>query len=75
MMGIRINAVKSMVWNNETNQMVIKTAVSVDLVGNQGTVFASEGPIYCETGQEIFEASMILKQRLVGSIIPNDTII
>jgi hypothetical protein len=71
-MGIRVNAEKSLVWDFALDQMVTKTAVSVDVVGNKGTVYVSEGPIYCETGQEIFEATQLLKKRLINELVLND---
>lgn len=76
-MGIQVNAERSLVWDFETNRIVPRTAVSVSIIGNHGTVYATEGPIYCQTRQEIFEATMMLKQRLVGSLVPqsNDRII
>jgi hypothetical protein len=68
-MGIQVNAEKSLVWDKESNQIVPRTAVTVSVVGNHGTVYATEGPVYCQTGQEIFEATMMLKNRLIGSIV------
>lgn len=74
-MGLKVDAVKSLIWDYETNTMVPKTAVTVSIVGNHGTVYAYEGPLYCQTAQEIYEATQLLKQRLVGTLVPKDRII
>ncbi len=71
-MGIKVNVEKVLVWDYTIDNMVSRTAVSVDVVGNQGSVYASEGPIYCETGQEIFEATQILKNRLVTGLVSSN---
>lgn len=63
-MGMRIDTEKVMVWDHEQNQMVVRTEVSVSVVGNKGTVFAYEGPLLCRTAQDIHEATHELKERL-----------
>ena len=70
-MGIKVDVEKALIWDKMVDCMVIKSAVSVSLVGNHGTVYAFEGPIFCSNGQEIFEATQILKNRLIGHIIEN----
>ena len=67
-MGLQINAVKSLVWDNFLNKMRIKTRVSVSIVTNRGTVLAEEGPLYCTTAQEVFEATMVLRNRIVANL-------
>lgn len=71
-MGIKVHADKSLVWDNESNQMVMRTAVSVSIVGINGTVYAIEGPIYCQTGHDIFEATTLLKNRIIGRLPRNE---
>lgn len=70
-MGIQVRADKTLVWDNETDTMVVRTAVSVAIVGNHGSEYAIEGPIYCQSSQEIFEASQMLRQRLVSTLVPS----
>ena len=70
-MGIRVNVDKGFVWDNEQQQMVIRSKVVAQIVSNHGTVYAEEGPLYCSTAQEIFEASMTLRRRLVKDLEPS----
>ena len=67
-MGLQIDAVKSLVWDNISNQMQVKTKVSVSIVTNRGTILAEEGPLYCNNGQEVFEATMMLRNRIVTNL-------
>ena len=67
-MGLRINADRTLVWDNTSNQMQIKTMVTVSIVTNRGTVLAEEGPLFCDNGQEIFEATMMLRNRIVAHL-------
>lgn len=60
-----IETQKIMIWDKFNNKMVVKTEVWVQVVGSQGTVFFEEGPIFCESGQEIFQAITLLKQTLI----------
>ena len=61
---------KKMLWDNQEHKMVIKSEVVVQLVTNKGTVVLEAGPLYCANAQEIFIATMQLKEeieRYVGS--------
>lgn len=59
-----IEITPSLVWDNAASCMVSRKAVVVQIVGNKGTVYAEEGPMYAQTAQEVFEAVQILKARL-----------
>ena len=59
---------KKLVWDLETNQLVQRIEVFVQIIGTQGTVFDEEGPLLVKSGQEIFEAVMLLKERLLHRI-------
>jgi hypothetical protein len=48
--------------------MVAKTEVVVQLIGTAGTVFAEEGPLFCSSGQEVFQATQLLKERLIKNL-------
>lgn len=72
-MGIKVNVDKGFMWDNEQQQMVIRSKVVVQIVSNHGTVYAEEGPLYCSTAQEIFEASMTLRKRLVKDLVPDQS--
>lgn len=72
-MGFKVNVDKGFVWDNEQQQMVIRSKVVVQIVSNHGTVYAEEGPLYCSTAQEIFEATMTLRRRLVKDLVPEPT--
>lgn len=56
---------KVLLWDNETNCLVQKKEVWVQIVGNKDTVFFEEGPLYVENGQEILQAVQLLKDRLI----------
>ena len=59
----------SLVWDNCSNQMVSRKEVVVQIIGNRGSIYAEEGPLYAQTGQEIFEAVQALKGRLMKNAI------
>ena len=58
-----------MIWDKDQNKLVAKTEVWVQLVGNKGTVFVEEGPLYCENAHEILHAQQELKERML-KILP-----
>lgn len=62
---------KKLIWNQDTQQMEIKSEVVVQLVSNLGNVMAEEGPLFCSNGQEIFMAYQTLKDRLVKNLMEN----
>jgi hypothetical protein len=66
---LEITTEKKLVWDNEANQMVVKTEVYCYLLGNKGTRFVEEGPMYCSTALEILQAADILKERLVLNLL------
>lgn len=65
-MAYHIDAAKVLIWDNQSAQMEIKTEVLVYIKGNKGTVFAVEGPLYCNNAQEVFIAVQELKSRLTS---------
>lgn len=67
-MGIRVDVEPSLVWDNGTRKMVKRSAVTVHMVGNKGTIFASAGPMYAVTAAEVFEATQTLRSRLVAHL-------
>lgn len=67
-MAFNVQVNPSLVWDNCSNQMVSRKEVVVQIVGNKGTIYAEEGPLYAQTGQEIFEAVQTLKRRLITMI-------
>lgn len=67
-MGIRVDTEKVMLWDSDVSKMVVKTAVTVSLVGNKGSVYACKGPIFCADSAEIFEASQTLRARLTSHL-------
>lgn len=67
-MGTRIDTQKVLLWDNEQSRIVTKTEVIVSLVTNKGTVIMESGPLYCEDGKEIFEATRLLYERLISSL-------
>lgn len=67
-MPITVETDKMLIWDNQKTKMVTKTRVAVRLLGNRGSVYNQEGPIYVETPQEISEAVQLLKNRLIGSL-------
>ncbi|HRY17259.1 MAG TPA: hypothetical protein P5149_02550 [Candidatus Competibacteraceae bacterium] len=68
MMSFTIAADKALVWDRQQNQMVQKIRVVVSLIGNRGSVYREAGPLYAETGQEVFEAVQLLRTRLIQSL-------
>lgn len=68
-MSLAITADKALVWDIQQTKMVQKIRVAVSLVGNQGSVFRETGPLYVETPQEVFEATRLLRTRLIKSLI------
>lgn len=64
-MGLKIDTEKVLKWNNDTNRMDVTVEVTVSIVTNQGTVLFEEGPMYCKTGQDVYLASELLKERLL----------
>jgi hypothetical protein len=67
-MPITVETDKMLIWDNQKTKMVTKTRVAVSLLGNRGSVYNQEGPIYVETPQEISEAVQLLKYRLIRSL-------
>jgi hypothetical protein len=67
-MSLKIEAEKVLVWDNDLHRIVPRTAVRVLFVGNKGTVFAEQGPLYCETAKDMFDAVQQLKKRLIGQL-------
>lgn len=67
-MPITVETDKALVWDNQQTKMVTKTRVAVRLLGNRGSVYNEEGPLYVETSQEISEAVQLLKNRLIRSL-------
>lgn len=55
---------KKWIWDQETNSLVQRSEVMVQLIGNRVSVFAEEGPLYVSSAQEIFEAVQVLRERL-----------
>lgn len=74
-MGLKLDTEKVLIWDSDINKMVIKTEVTVSLVGNHGSIYAVKGPIYCTNAQEIYEANLMLRHRLVGYLVPSDRMI
>ncbi len=68
-MSLAIAADKALVWDNQQTKMVQKIRVAVRLVGNHGSIFREAGPLYVETTQEIFEATQLLRARLIKSLL------
>lgn len=60
-----IETKKVLIWDSFKNTIVVKTEVWVQVKGNKGTVFFEEGPLFCESGQEIFQAVTQLKHALL----------
>lgn len=69
-MSLAIAAEKSLVWDRQQAQMVQKIRVMAHLVGNHGSVYGEAGPLYVENAQEAFEASQLLRARLIKSLLP-----
>ncbi len=69
-MSLAITAEKVLVWDQQQTRMVQKTRVVVHLVGNRGSIYGKAGPLYIETAQEFFEASQLLRARLIKSLLP-----
>lgn len=67
-MGLKVDTEKVMLWDNDASKMVIKTAVTVSLVGNKGSIYACEGPIICTNGADIFEAVQTLRSKLTAQL-------
>jgi hypothetical protein len=67
-MPIRVETDKALIWDNQKTKMVTKTRVAVRLLGNRGSIYNQEGPMYVETPQEISEAVQLLKTRLIRSL-------
>lgn len=67
-MPITVETDKTLVWDNQQTKMVTKTRVAVRLLGNRGSVYNEEGPLYAETSQEISEAVQLLRNRLIRSL-------
>lgn len=67
-MPVSIEADKTLVWDNQQTKMVVKTRVFVRLLGNKGSVYLEQGPLYVDTVQETMEAIHLLKTRLVHSL-------
>lgn len=67
-MGIQISTQKVLLWDNEQSRIVLKTEVIVRIVTNKGTVLVEAGPLYCIDGREIFEATKILRERMIASL-------
>mgnify|MGYP001179604627 CR=1 FL=1 len=67
-MSLFITAEKSLVWDQQQTRMVQKIRVAVYLVGNHGGIYGEAGPLYVETAQEVFEASQLLRARLIKSL-------
>lgn len=68
-MSIKIETKRQLVWDKEQSKMVIKIMVYAQLIGNADTLFAEEGPLYCDTGKDVFDASQLLKDRLIKNLI------
>lgn len=69
-MSLAIATEKSWVWDQQQAQMVQKIRVIAHLVGNRGSIYSEAGPLYVETAQEVFEASQLLRARLIKSLLP-----
>jgi hypothetical protein len=67
-MSLAIEADKALVWDQQQTKMVAKIRVLVRLLGNRGSVYAEQGPLYVDTPQEIYEAVRLLKFRLIQSL-------
>lgn len=67
-MGIQVNVEPVLVWDQDCECMVNRKSIIARIVGNNGTVYVEEGPLYAETGQEIYEASEKLKRRMVDRL-------
>lgn len=63
-MGLKIDTEKCLIWDNDLFNMVIKTAVYVRVIGTRNTIFIEEGPLYCENGQEIHDATQKLRRKI-----------
>lgn len=63
---------KKWIWDNEKNELVCKTEIFCLLVGNCGSIFLEEGPLYVEKSEEIVSTYNLLKERLqkkVGTFV------
>lgn len=67
-MSLSIKADRTLVWDNDQARMVVKTRVTVRLLGNRGSIYAEEGPLYVDTAREVMEAAQLLQTRLVQSL-------
>lgn len=68
-MSYNVETSKVLLWDNQTQKMVQRVEVTVQLIGNKGTVYIEEGPLYCTTSQEIHEAVGILKERIAQHLL------
>lgn len=41
--------------------------------GNKGTLFCEAGPLYCETGQDVYAATEQLKNEILQELINNSS--
>jgi hypothetical protein len=67
-MALAIDMDRTLVWDRQQTQLVTKTRVAVRLLGNRGSIFAEQGPLYVDTPQELLEAVQLLKSRLIRSL-------
>jgi hypothetical protein len=67
-MGLRVDVEPCLVWDSQVNKMVRRSMITVHLVGNKGSIFASAGPLYTNNPSEIFEATQTLRSRLIADL-------
>ena len=59
---------KRWVWDRQQVRLVQKIRVVVSLVGNHGSVYGEAGPLFVETVPELFEATQLLRERLIRTL-------
>ena len=64
----KIDTDKELKYNNLNGMMEIKTAVKVSLLSLKGACLIEQGPLYAESGQEVFELTQLLKQRAIEEL-------
>lgn len=62
------NVERKLVWDNDLNTLVLKYEIYCLVVGNCGSIFFEEGPLYVEKHAEIISASSLLKERLQNKL-------
>lgn len=67
-MALAVDMDPALVWDRQQTRLVTKLRVSVRFLGNRGSVFAEQGPLYVDGPHELSEAVHLLKSRLIESL-------